>query len=112
MWRVLVIENQRLLGAGIETLLRRDVDLDVLGVTPESESGLLRDINRFQADVVIFDEAMIDSTGLLNLLEHYPTLRVVLVNADDGLVRTFDARQFNVVQATELVALIKSRCID
>jgi DNA-binding NarL/FixJ family response regulator len=111
MRRVLVVEHQRLLGAGIENMLRSDVDLEVLGVTPESESALLRVINRFQADVVIFDEAMIDSTRLLDLLEHYPALRVVLVNADDGLVRTFDIRQSNVAQATELVALIKRRCI-
>jgi hypothetical protein len=112
MRRVLVVEHQRLLGAGIENMLRRDVDLEVLGVTPESEQALLRIIDRFQADVVIFDEAMIDSTRLLNLLEHYPMLRVLLVNADDGLVRTFDTRQFNVVQGAELAALIKSRCID
>ena len=108
MRRVLVIENQRLLGAGVENLLQRDVELVVLGVTPESESALLQAINGFQADVVILDEATIDSTRLLNLLERNPMLRVILVSADDGVVRTYDSRQVNVMQATELAALIKS----
>jgi len=80
----------------------------VLGVTPESESALLQAIDGFQADVVILDEATIDSARLLNLLEGYPMLRVILVSADDSLVRTYDTRQASVMQATELAALIKS----
>lgn len=108
MRRVLVIENQRLLGAGIERLLRREADLQVVGVMPENQGALLQAIGYSHADVVILDASATDAAGLLALLEQYPGLRLVLVSADDGLVRTYEAHQVIVTQATELVALIKS----
>jgi DNA-binding NarL/FixJ family response regulator len=108
MQHVLVIENERLLGAGIENLLRREVDLQVTGVTVEDESALLQAISRAGADVVVLDEATTDATSLLAILENHPRLRVLVVSADGDLVRMYDARQVTVTQATELVALIKS----
>ena len=108
MRRVLVIENQQLLGAAIEILLRREVDLQVVGATPENEGALLQAVRCSHADVIVLDEFTTDSTRLLALLEHHPGLRIVLVSALDGLVHTYEARQAMVTQATELVALIKS----
>jgi DNA-binding NarL/FixJ family response regulator len=108
MRRVLVSENQRLLGAGIENLLRREHDLLVMGVALEGQEALRRAIDRSQPDVVVLDEATIDAAGLLELLEYYPRLRVVLVSADGSLVHTYKAQQVVVTQATELVDLVKS----
>ncbi len=105
---VLVIENQQLLGAAIEILLRRDVDLQVVGATPENEGALLQAVRCSHADVIVLDEFTTDSTRLLTLLEHHPGLRIVIVSADDGLVRMYEARQVIVKKANELVALIKS----
>jgi DNA-binding NarL/FixJ family response regulator len=104
---VLVIQNERLLGAGIENLLRREVDLQVIGATVEDEGALLRAISCARADVVVLDEATTDSTRLLAVLDNHPQLRVLIVSADGSLVRTYEARQVIVTQATELVALIK-----
>ena len=106
MRRVLVIENQRLLGAGIENLLRREADLQVIGLMLEDETALLHAIDCSGADVVVLDEATTDSAELFALLACHPKLRVLLVSADDGLVGTYETRQVMVTQATELVALI------
>jgi len=103
-----VIENHRLLGAGIERLLRREADLQVVGATPENQGALLQAIGHTRADVVILDASATDAAGLLALLELYPGLRLVLVRVDDGLVRTYEARQVIVTQATELVNLVRS----
>ncbi len=108
MRRVLVIENQRLLGAGIENLLRREAGLHVVGVTQDNQGALLQAIGCSRANVVVLDKSMIDPTRLIALLEHHPGLRVVSVSADNGLVRTYEAQQVIVTQVSELVALIKS----
>lgn len=105
---VLVSENQRLLGAGIENLLRREADLLVTGITLGSQEALLQAIDRTHPDVVVLDGSTIDATRLLGLLENRPRLRVVLVSADDGLVRTYEAQQVVVTRATELVDLVRS----
>jgi len=107
MRRVLVGENQRLLGAGIENLLRREADLLVTGITLASTEALLQAIDRSHPDVVVLDESAIDATRLLDVLENRPTLRVLLVSEEDGLVRTYEARQVFVRRATELVDLVR-----
>jgi DNA-binding NarL/FixJ family response regulator len=107
MRRVLVGENQRLLGAGIENLLRREPDLSVTGTTLASTEALLQAIDRSHPDVVVLDGSAIDATRLLDLLENRPTLRVLLVSEEDGLVRTYEARQVVVRRATELVDLVR-----
>lgn len=107
VWRVLVVENQRLLGAGIEILLSREAGLQVIGVTPEDEVALRQAISRSQPDVVVLDEATTDSTRLWALLQDHPELRVVVVSADDGLVRTYEKRQVIVTRAADLTALVK-----
>ncbi len=104
---VLVVENHQLLGAGIEKLLRREADLLVLGLAPENEGALLLAISQSRPDVVVLDEATTDAIKLVALLEHHPNLRVVVVGADDEVVRTYESRQVAVTQTTELVSLIR-----
>jgi DNA-binding NarL/FixJ family response regulator len=108
MRRVLVIENHRLLGAGIERLLRRECDLHVVGVTPEDDGAMLQALELARPDVVVVDAATLHSAQLLTLLEHYPGLRVLVVSADVSLVRTYDTSQVSVTEATELVDLVRS----
>jgi DNA-binding NarL/FixJ family response regulator len=107
MRRVLVVENQRLLGAGIEQLLRRETELEVIGVMPGDGETLLQAICRTRPDVVVLDEATTDLQRLSALLQDHPGLMVVLLSADDHLVRTYEARQVVVTQAVELTTLIK-----
>jgi hypothetical protein len=107
VWRVLVVENQRLLGAGIEILLSREAGLQVIGVTPEDEVALRQAISRSQPDVVVLDGATTDSARLWALFQDYPELRVVVVSADDGLVRTYEKRQVIVTRAADLAVLVK-----
>jgi DNA-binding NarL/FixJ family response regulator len=108
MRRVLVVGNQRLLGAGIERLLRREADLQIVGITLENQGELSWEIGSCHADVVVLDESMADPNKLIALLKDHPGLRVLIVRAEDGLVRVYETQQVFVTQATELVALIKS----
>ncbi len=107
MRRVLVIENQQLLGAGIENLLRREVDLNVLGITPKDEKTLLDTMHRYRPDVVVLDEASTDATRLSALLQDSPELLLVVVSADDHLVRLYESRNVTIVEAAELADLIR-----
>jgi hypothetical protein len=106
--RVFVVENTTLLGAGISSLLTRQTDLRVGGMTPEDDMALLQELRRFKPDVVVLDEATTDATRLCGLLRSVPELRVVVVSAYDDLVRMYAQRQVIVTTADELITLIRS----
>ena len=44
MRRVLIVENQTLLGAGVHSLLGDETDLDIRGISPHDQTELIRDI--------------------------------------------------------------------
>ena len=87
--RVLIVENESLLGAGIERLLAGETGLNVGGVTPPNETALIDTIKHLQPDVIILDEASLLTTPvkvLIDLLD-YPKLWVVTVSANDNRVQ-------------------------
>ena len=95
------------MGAGVEQLLRRDAELEVVGVMPGDDESLPQAIGRARPDVVVLDEASAGCLSLSALLRDHPGLLVVLLSADDRVVRTFETQQVVVTQAVELATLIK-----
>lgn len=104
---VLVMENQQLLGAGIERLLRREPDLRVTGVMVDDEAALLEQIDDSRPDVVVLDAAAGDSDQLCKIIQDRCQVQVVEVSADKGLVWIYEKRQVVVEHAAELAALIR-----
>jgi stage III sporulation protein SpoIIIAA len=107
--RVLIIENQLLLGAGVQSLLAGEADLDVIGISPVNQAELVQEIRRFRPDVVVLDEVthLADATRLMTFLKNHPKLRVVVVSANDNLVCIYNKQQVLVRQATDLINLIR-----
>ena len=104
---VLVVENQQLLGAGIERLLRREADLRVTGVMADDEAAYLQEIDDSRPDVVVLDAAAADSDQLCKIIQDSCQVQVVEVSADKGLVWIYEKRQVVVKHAAELAALIR-----
>ena len=107
MQRVLIVENELLLGAGIEHLLAGEADLNVRGIARADEAVLLEEIKLSQPDVVILDEAtcLTDPMKLLAHLQDHPRLRVIVVSANDNVVQIFDKQQVLVNQTSDLASL-------
>jgi hypothetical protein len=106
--RVFVIDNTTLLGAGISSLLTHEPDLHVSGMTPEDDAAVLEELDRFEPDVVVLDEATTDANRLCGLLRGVPQLRVVVVSADDDVVQVYEQRRVTVTKAAELMAFFRS----
>jgi DNA-binding NarL/FixJ family response regulator len=107
--RVLVVDNGRLLGAGIESLLGVEIDLEVIGVSSDSRAGLIEEIRRFQPGVIVLDKDtyLTDPTSLLISLEDYSEVRVVQVSANSDLVCIYDKEQVLLTQGADLIKIIR-----
>jgi len=109
--RILIVENQTLLGAGVHRLLRDETGLEVRGTSPLDQTELIQDIRRFQPDIVIMDKVshLITPLNLLAALENHSQLQVIVVSADDNQVCVYDKRQLLVQQAADFLDMILKR---
>jgi DNA-binding NarL/FixJ family response regulator len=106
--RVLVVENQRLVGAGIQHLLTGEAGLEVAGVAPEDEAALVAEIKRFLPDWVVLDQATTNANRLCRLLQGCIELHVAVVSANDDLIRIYEKRRITSAKAADLAALLRS----
>lgn len=93
--RVLVIGNQGILGAGIEKLLAGDQALEVIGVAGVNEQTLVQKIWQLQPDTIILtlEPEVISPSRLLELLQDYGRLRIILTSADSNVIDIYDRQQ-------------------
>jgi DNA-binding NarL/FixJ family response regulator len=109
--RVLVVENQILMGAGVQSLLGVQADLEVMGISPRDQAELAGEIRRLRPDLVVVnkDSHWVDPTNLLAVLQDYPALRLVVVSANDNLVCIYDKHQVLTSRASDLLGIIRKR---
>ena len=109
MKRVLIVTSELLLREGVESLLSREVDINVYSTQFIDESTLAHEIDHYQPDVVILDERLeyTDLTHLFDLLIDYPRIRVMVVNVIDNKVNVYDKSEFEVSHAYDLVSAIR-----
>ena len=111
MKRVLVFRGENLLAAGVESLLAREDDLLVLGVTNvcEDEFSFEHEIELFCPSVVILDESSLatDFSYLYAILKKHPQLRVIVVDEGDNMVHIFDKQVIMVAQSADLIDVIR-----
>ena len=106
--RILVIENDLLLGGGVENLLLQEIGLDVIGISPRDEEELIRQIRSLQPNVVILDEAtyLTNSVRLLAMLGHHHSLRLVIINANNDLVHVYHKYDVVLHQISDLIEVL------
>lgn len=93
--RVLIVDNQGIMGAGMEKLLSEEPSLEVFGITTESETILVQNIFRLQPDIIILISEFQETTPirLLNLLYDYGRLRIITVSMYRNVFEIFDKQQ-------------------
>lgn len=111
---VLIIENQMLLGAGVQTLLAGEADLEVIGISPSSQERLAQEVSRLRPDVIVLDETshLAGPTKLLSLLKDSPKLRIVVISANHNLVRIYNKQETRLGRTTDLFDIIRERSFD
>lgn len=110
MQRVLVVDNQSLLGAGIESLLMEQDDLEVTGVSPDNASQLLQAVKLHEPDVIILTDAC-DSwqlNALVAYLDCHTEVRIIGVNSEDNSAFILDKRRQPVIQLPDFFNFIRS----
>ena len=112
--RVLIVQNELLLGAGLQALLAHETDLEVIGISPHDQAELAQDIRQIRPDIVFLDEDsyLVDAGELLILLQDLPKLRVMVINTNDNLLHIYDVQQVMILSTTQLINLIMSYAVD
>lgn len=108
MQRVLIVESELLLGAGVESILAGHTGLDVAGISPCDQAVLVEEIRVFRPDIVVMDVVtrFASATNLLALLEDCPKLRVLVMSVDDNRICVYDKREVLVTQVRDLLDII------
>lgn len=103
--RVLVIENDLLLGASIESLLVQEPNLEVIGFSSQDEKDLIDKILLLQPAVVILDEATHSnhSIWLLTMLKKHQDMRLIIVNADKNFIQIYHKQNLFLNQSSDLI---------
>ena len=111
MLRILIVENQLLLGAGLQRLLSDMTDLDVIGVSPRNQLELVQEIRQLQPDIIFLDKdsRLTDAIELLSFLENLPKLRLIVLSASDYQAQIYNKQEIQLCWATDLIGIIRKR---
>lgn len=112
MKHVLVFGDENILAAGVESMLAREDDLLVLGITNKcdhDEFSFEKEIDLFQPSVVIFDEStfLTEISYLYGIIKKYPQLRVIIVDEKENLVHILDKQVTMLAKSKDLINLIR-----
>jgi chemotaxis response regulator CheB len=107
--RVLVVQGDSLLSSGVLRLLSNESGLRVVGTRPANEGALITKVVRFRPDVVLLETTshLTNPTRLLSLVEHYPTLRVVVMSSDRDVAEMYDRTEIAMAEVANLLDVIR-----
>jgi len=107
--RVLIVENQILLGAGVQSLLGDETDLEMRGISPTSQVDLIHEIRQYQPDIVVVNASshLTVPGKLLFAVDNHSQLRVVVISADDNRVCIYEKHEVFMTRASDLLDIIR-----
>ncbi|MCI0529571.1 MAG: hypothetical protein L0Y56_19185 [Nitrospira sp.] len=109
MNRILIISHHLMFGYGLESLLRQEMKLNVVGWETDIGRGI-KTIEALQPEVIILDrdDALFDfASTLLTILNLKPGLKVICVNLQDNQLHIYQADHRLATSVEDLIAAIK-----
>ncbi len=108
MRRVLIIGNNLLMGASLESLLSQDKYLEVSGIACTNQINLLQEVEQFHPDAVVLTDFCnpVKMIGLVDLLKLKNNLRIVGVSLESNLVVVFDQQPHQITEITDFLKII------
>ncbi|MEW9676278.1 response regulator transcription factor [Lentibacillus sp. L22] len=89
MIKVMLVEDQRLFREGVQAILDKTDDIQVIGIAENGEAAIReidkREVDKTRPDVVLMDIHMPNMDGIrttVYLKEHYPDIKVVILTSD------------------------------
>ena len=103
--RVLIVDNQAIMGAGLEQLLSGSQVIEVSGITMQNERALVEMVWQVQPDtiILILESQCISPGRLFDLLQNYGRLRIILVSANSNVIEVFDRQQIMTIDHVALL---------
>lgn len=109
--RVLVVDNQGIMGAGMEKLLSKEPSLEVIGITTENETALIQNISRLQPDTVILtlESRGTTPTRLLELLYDYGRLQIIRVSMNSNMLEIYEKKKLRINSVGALLSQLTAK---
>jgi hypothetical protein len=106
--RVVVVEGQTLLNAGIISSLAHESNIEVEDLRPADQVAFITAIRNSKPDAVVLDAARpyASPVPLFTMLQDMPALRAVLVSSDGDSVTVYGKDQVRMEDMQDLVALL------
>ena len=106
--KILVLESEKILVAGIFSLLTSRSEFDVTSTT-FSSLACLEPSDNLQLEIVILDEELLAANilALIQLTDSYPNLRLIVLSLRDSIVNIIDKQTVPVKNASDLIHLLE-----
>lgn len=113
MNRILILDKEHLLGAGVESLLSQEENITIMGLATDfsidQNQYLKQEIEQFRPDVVILNNDLLKVyfnllVGLINL---YPEMKFIVVNPLDNRLHVYEKREITIACSDDLVSIIR-----
>ena len=106
--RIVILESDQLLFAGMQSLLSTLEKYEVVGLNLVDEGLICQEIERLRPAVVILNENLqgADLDRLLNYLASLPEIRTILVNTLDNRIQIMDKHQVVLRQLDDFLAYL------
>ncbi|MBP8001382.1 MAG: response regulator transcription factor [Chloroflexi bacterium] len=108
--RVLILDNEMILSAGIEQLLRNAAAIEVHGLQSDSQNRILETIHQLKPDTVILNRqsTLTNALELLYLFRgDYPE-QIIEVNPQSEQVQVYERHWLTIRHISELTIIIGS----
>ncbi len=108
--RVLIVGNNSLFHAGLESLLSDKLNITAVGFSLSQADSLVQYIWHILPDIIILSgNTDIDPVTLLQSLDGYPSVRIIEVDEDQNMLQIFDKRQTIPTSQMDLMAFVQSK---
>ena len=113
MKRILVIQSQCLLAAGIFSLLSRELDLHVFEASVGDEMTLLEVLQKIKPTVMVLEASspFCAQSSLLSPFQHCSDLRVIVVDERRNRMHIYEKRELEIGRAADLVTAVRSEAV-
>ena len=108
--RVLILNHQWLIGAAIASLLSKEQDMELAGLTPPNALELPEIADKFALDAVVVDNLMASGAEIRTLctaFNDHPTVNVFVICMEANVVHLNGVEMAAITQARDLAALIR-----
>jgi len=109
--RVLILQGGSLFDEGLNSLLRRDGNLQILTVELGDAVAFFQEVARLSPEVILLNGAddlkTIKFCDLLNAIPTATHLRLVIVRPDDNVIDVYERRRVVAAQSSDLLAIIR-----